>query len=516
MSAGATTIRTDLGSDAKSMARGASVNLLGILAANVLGFVFTVTVTHLVDARAVGLVALGSTIVGFAVIPSLLGLDTGIIRFVARAASLDDERAARASLQAGLAVVCLISIALTAAIWVLAPTISDHFFHKPGSTDILRIVALSLPAMALGRAVMAAVQGYGVMRYSAWLGIVRRVIQIAALIPLIVVGLDARTLALAGVVSAWGSLRLAFDYLSSVHPNSLRPARGSWPWLSLLNFSAPQVLTGLLFFAILWTDTLLLGRYRTAAEVGVYSVLGTLLGPAVLVSTAVGQMFAPRIAAEDARGDRRTLATMLKRVTHWNTAISIPFFTALAVVPGALLSLFGHTYRSGAHALAILAIGQLLNTAAGPLGQVLNMSGRQYLTMTNNGVVAGLNAVGCVFLIPRYGMTGAACSTSASLTIVNLIKLVEVQILFRMHPFRWQTLRLFGAAAVAALLALPLAVFPHWPAGLLEALVAGTLVFIAYLFVVLRVGMTDEDKELFALGRARLTRIGRLRSLPSG
>ena len=50
-------------------------------------------------------------------------------------------------------------------------------------------------------------------------------------------------------------------------------ATGAWPFASLLNFSIPQVLTGVLLSAILWTDTLLLGRYRSAADVGVYTIV---------------------------------------------------------------------------------------------------------------------------------------------------------------------------------------------------------------------------------------------------
>jgi O-antigen/teichoic acid export membrane protein len=496
------------------MARGAFVNLLGAMAANVLGFAYMLTVTHLVSPKSVGYVALGVTVVGFTLIPSLLGIDTGIIRFVARGAASDDERAARGSFQTGLAVVTTTSTALTVAIWVVAPWIADNFFHKPDATEILRIVALSLPALALTRATMAASQGFGVMGYSAWLGILRRLIQFATFLPLVAIGLESRALAWGEVVSAWGCFLISLEFLLRVHPKAAVPAKGSWPLFRLLNFSVPQVMTSMLFFFILWTDTLLIGRFRSAGEVGVYAVVGTLLTPATLVSTAIGQMFAPRISAADARGDRTDLAQMLKRVTHWNTAVSLPFFAVLIVVPTALLGLFGHHYTAGATALAILAVGQLLNTAAGPLGQVLNMSGRQYLTMTNNAAVAGLNAVGCWILIPRYGLTGAACSTASALTIVNLIKLVQVRVLFGMYAFEWSTLRLFAAAAVATAAAAPVAHAMTYPTYVVEVLLGTAVLFAVYAVAVWRLGLTQDDRELFAHGRARIRRRLGPRNLP--
>ena len=62
------------------------------------------------------------------------------------------------------------------------------------------------------------------------------------------------------------------------------------------------------------------------------------------------------------------------------------------------------------------------------------MSGRPYLTLVNNAAVAALNIVLCLILIPRYGLTGAACSTTASLTLVNLVKLAQVRALSESIP----------------------------------------------------------------------------------
>lgn len=509
-------MRTDLGADARSMARGAAVNLAGSLAAVVLGFGVTLALTHLVSARGIGLVAIGMTLVGLGVIPALLGLDTGVIRFVARAAADGDERRARGSAQTALVITAVTSTALTVLLWWQAPAICERFFHKPFATDVVRIVSLSLPALAIGRVAAAAGQGYGVMKYSAWLGIVRRILRLLSLLPFVAMGLDARALAFATLLAAWSTCLVSLQFLLRVHTGVFRPARGAWPVLALLNFSAPQVLTGLLFFAILWTDTLLLGRFRSAEEVGVYSVLTTLLMPATIVSTSIGQMFAPRVSVEDARGDRAALAAMLKRVTHWNTAVSLPFFAALAVVPVALLSLFGSAYAAGAAALAVLAIGQLLNTAAGPLGLVINMSGRQYLTMTNNALVAGLNVVGCLLLIPRFGMTGAAVSTASALLLVNAIKLVEVRLLFGIHPFRGQSVRVLLAAAGAVAAALPVAVLPKWPGPLLELAAAGGILFAAYAGLAWWLAMTAEDRELFAVGSERIRRGFRRPTLAAG
>jgi O-antigen/teichoic acid export membrane protein len=489
------------------MARGAAVNLAGSMGAMALTFLFTFVITHLVSVHGVGLLAIGTTVVALAVVPALLGLETGTVRFVALGAAVDDERAASGRLQVAIGLVAVTSVSLTATLWLASPWLSEHYFHKPDAAALIRISALSLPGLALGRVLVAGVQGFGVMRYSAWLGVLRAIVNLAVALPLLAVGLGARGLAWAAALTATAIAAVAFAQLRRVDPGVLIPARSHWAVGKMLRFSLPQTLTATLFFTIVWTDTIVLSRFRSAAEVGIYAIVGRLLNPATLVSTAVGQMFGPRVAAEDARGDRAVLETMLQRVTYWNTVVSAPFFTMLCVLPVPLLALFGGRYRAGATALVILSAGQLVNTAAGPLGQVINLSGRPYVNMLNNTLVGAVNIAVALVLIPRYGLTGASIATASALTFVNAIKLVEVRVIFGMYPFRADTLRTLVAAGLAGALVLPLDHLVHWPDSLIESLLLATLLFTAYIGMLFALGIGDEDRELLAAGGARIARL---------
>ena len=313
---------------------------------------------------------------------------------------------------------------------------------------------------------------------------------------MLALGYGADGLTGAFLATQWAILVLAVALVVRAMPSALSPAHRSPRLRQLLRFSLPQTLTTVLLQTILWTDTLLLGRLRTAAEVAVYTIVQRLLSPAQTISTATGQMFAPRIAAEDARGDRRALELMLKRVTYWNVSLAIPVFAALLLLPGPLLRLFGPAYAAGATALAILAAGQLFNAATGPLGQLINMSGRPYVTLVNNAAVAILNIVGCLLLIPRYGLTGAACSTTASITLVNLIKLVQVRALFHVNPFRLDAVRALVAGLVAVAVAAPVALLVPWPGPLVQVVVSGLLLVPIYVLLFWRGATGEEEREL--------------------
>jgi len=395
--------------------------------------------------------------------------------------------------------VTLFSGALAALLYWQAPWLTESFFHKPAASDLVRIVALSLPALALTRVVIGGLQGLGVMRYSALVNPVRGGLNIALAVPVLVAGHGTKGLAAVFLAVSWATLLVAAVLLGRALPKAFVPAGRSPGLRALLRFSLPQTLTSLLLQTILWTDSVLLGRLRPAAEVAVYAIVQRLLSPAQTVSTATGQMFAPRIAAEDARGDRSTLEVMLKRVTYWNVSLAIPVFALLLLVPEALLGVFGHTYRTGATALTILAAGQLFNAATGPLGQVINMSGRPYLTLVNNAAVAALNIVLCVILIPRYGLTGAACSTTASLTLVNLIKLAQVRALFGINPFRAETGRALVAGLAATALTAPLALLIDWPGPVAQVLATTALLLPVYAALFWWSAAGAEERELLRL-----------------
>ncbi len=503
MSAARGRMKARLGSDAPSMARGAAANVSGALLTTGLSFALILLITHTISAAAFGLFTIASTVILIAQVPALLGLDTGTVRFVALGASADDEERARGSLQTSLLLASASSAALMAVIVWTAPWLADQFFHKPGAAHLIRIVALSLPGLVLARVVIAGLQGLGVMTYSAWLNPIRGMLNIVSAAPLLALGLGARGLGYASVITAWATLAIGLALLLQAHPTTLRPVPLHWEYGRLLRFSLPQTLTTMLLYVMLWTDILLLGRLGTAGEVAIYRVAQNLLSPAQTISTSTGQMFAPRIAAEDAHGDRRTLGMMLKRVTYWNIALSLPVFLALLLLPGPLLGLFGRHYEAGATALAILAAGQLFNAATGPLGQMINMSGRPYITMTNNAAVATLNVVGCVILIPRYGITGAACSTTASITAVNLLKLVQVRRLFGVNPFRMQAVRALLAAVLTGAIVAPVIVV--WPStsNLVEVVAIGGLLTVLYACFFWWFAAGDEERDLLRRWRDR-------------
>jgi O-antigen/teichoic acid export membrane protein len=66
---------------------------------------------------------------------------------------------------------------------------------------------------------------------------------------------------------------------------------------------------------------------------------------------------------------------------------------------------------------------------------VLLMSGRSMWTLFNSMIGLGINVGLNLWLIPKYGMEGAALAWSASIVFNNLAGIIEVKALLKLSPF---------------------------------------------------------------------------------
>ena len=113
-----------------------------------------------------------------------------------------------------------------------------------------------------------------------------------------------------------------------------------------------------------------------------------------------------------------------------------------------LLRFFGSDFPAGYTALVILGIGVLTRCGVGSVGTLLVLSGHQNYNAINIAIVTAANIGLNLYLIPRYGVLGAAIATSIALAAINIVGLIEVRILLRIWPYRLSYLKLVLAGAV--------------------------------------------------------------------
>jgi O-antigen/teichoic acid export membrane protein len=252
---------------------------------------------------------------------------------------------------------------------------------------------------------------------------------------------------------------------------------------------------------------LILGGLGTTADVGIFGPVVEIASLASLLFIAVSRSAAPRIASLHAQGAAGQLAAFYQISSRWVFTASLPLFLVLLLYPEPLLLIFGRDFVSGREALQIMAVAGLLTVTMGMTQLHITMTGKPMVKFFNTGVLYlvmfGLDWL----LIPKYGLSGAAVSTLAAAFLVGLLSFLQIFFLHRMQPFNRHYFKPVAAAVLTGSIGY-MSRFLISPDSLLLTLGSVSLFLLGYAFLLVALGLTDEDREFvatcFAVFRCRM------------
>jgi O-antigen/teichoic acid export membrane protein len=105
------------------------------------------------------------------------------------------------------------------------------------------------------------------------------------------------------------------------------------------------------------------------------------------------------------------------------------------------------------------------------------------------------------WLIPKYGILGAAMATGVSYAVINAARIVEVYKLLRMHPYGTNYYKPFVAGFVVILLSVFLSMLniskPYW-------IIIMAAMLAVYFIVLYFLGLEYEDKMIWETIKKRI------------
>jgi O-antigen/teichoic acid export membrane protein len=202
---------------------------------------------------------------------------------------------------------------------------------------------------------------------------------------------------------------------------------GAFDTRRLFRTSIPVLMVTSMNLVMGWTDILVLGIWGENSEVGIYGICMRIALLSTVVLAAINVVIAPRFAALHAAGSVDALRRLAQHSAFWTLAVAAPGVLFLLLAPDLILWLFGPQFQQGITVLRILALGQLVNVATGPVGTLLLMTGHEKMIRNIIAVSATLNLLGNLSLVPFWGAVGAAASTAFSLAFMNVLSLIIVR-----------------------------------------------------------------------------------------
>lgn len=490
-----------------SISRQSSVYFAGTLFTAAAAYFFKVYLARSLGAEALGLYALGMTIIGFAGVFNSLGLPTTAARFVAAYSAKGQILRLRSFVRGGLTVLILLNCTLAAVVLLAGPWLAKHFYHAAQLGRYMWVFAVIMAVGALTTFLSQVMAGYrDVARRTAITHFIGTPAIIIVAVLLITLGFGLTGYLAAQVVSAVLVLTLLGTVVWKRTPRGPRRAFGFGFEREVVTFSMAAYGMAALQFVLAQADTIVLGHYLDTRHVGIYAVAMGLVGLVPVVLDSVNQIFSPIISELHASENYVLLQQLYTTLTKWILILTLPLALSLIVFAGGFMSIFGTGFRSGAIVLLIGSVGEIFNFAVGSVGYLLLMSGNQGELIRIQAVNAALLVALNLFLVPRFGMAGAATAIMLTTATTNLWSLTSVRRLLKIYPYHSGFLKLLapslGSAVALVALAIACAHFSRQWEIAAAGLVAAYAVFGGILAMM---GLEEEDRTLAKLAWARLT-----------
>jgi O-antigen/teichoic acid export membrane protein len=292
------------------------------------------------------------------------------------------------------------------------------------------------------------------------------------------------------VLSAGSGLHRVWKKLGALLSDKSQP--NEYDLGAQLRYSIPQSLAAMTFRLTIWTDIIMIGIMSTDRELGLYRIASALAIMGALPVSALSTIFNPIISQKVGEKAWIELNKTLKTITRWLMSLSLPILCAMFFLPDLLLWMFGSEYQESTTPLLILIGGQFLWISCSMAMRLIPMSGHSTLTLINGIIAASLNIILNAWLIPKYGAIGAAISTSTTLALWSLWRLVEIWHLMRCFPFSKVTFLLFGIAISITLGLYPLLI----SLSLWIRIPLVTVISSSFLYFAFQIGAEDADVEI--------------------
>lgn len=422
--------------DVLTVARGGGVAFVGEVATRVIHWVYSTALIWGLGPESFGMFTLALTVTSFVAVVANLGLSLGIVRFGAISAHDEGLAGIHRVTMAGLRMALPAGLVIMLVLLGSADLIAVSIFKKPELALLIRALGLSVPFMSLQGSLLAGTRARKIMTYTVIVSVVQPLAALGWAVCLMALGYGVQAVAVAYVLSYALGAALALFYYLRLIPRKYR-TRERFPLRRMFRFSIPLALNDLINYTNTRTEVFFLGLLPGATPVGIYNIAWSISGTESMFVAALSSIISPFTSDLSHRRAISQLESLYKTTAKWAFTGALMAFLIFLFSAQTIMNVFDPAYVAGAGVLITLGFARLLCTTTGSAGTVLIMSGRSDLSLLNTIIVFPTTIGLDWLLIPRYGLAGAAMAGALTVILADFLRVVEVWLTLRIHPFTW-------------------------------------------------------------------------------
>ena len=442
----------------QKIAKGTSIVFIGTIIGMLLGFVSRIIIVRYITQSEYGIFSLALVLTSIFVTISTLGLQEGSTRYIACFRGKKEEGKVRGVISSSIKIALIASIIFSLILFLSSDTISTNIFHSSELSTPLKIFSAAIPFTVLIGIFTSLFRGFDRVEPNVYFqNILRSVIYISFLAGAILLGLSFLGVLyayLASIVITCIAFAIYAIKKLPLPTFSVKKEAGADTAINpigkeLLLFSFPLLAVAMLSMVMSWTDTLMLGYFKTPDIVGLYNGALPLAHLIPITLSSAGFIYVPIISGLYSKRLMGEMKRTYQILTKWIFSGTIPLFFILFLFPETVLNfLFGIDYIQAASALRILAFGFMFHAFLGLNGISLMVMGKTRFLMLVSLVGAISNIVLNAAWIPIFGIAGAAFASLTSYCATNILSSTKLYQLSKIHPFTRNYVKPIGISII--------------------------------------------------------------------
>lgn len=220
---------------------------------------------------------------------------------------------------------------------------------------------------------------------------------------------------------------------------------------SILKYSLLIIIAGSIATILLDVDKVMLGKYIPIKNVAYYNVAIFIAAVIAVPQRAMHQILLPLSAKYLNDKDMEGLTDLYKRSSLNLFIVAGLIFLLITLNINQLYTLIAPEYSVGVYVVLLISVAKLYDAVMGSNNAILFNSDYYRIVLVLGVILVVVMIVLNMFLIPLYGLNGAALATFIAICLYNTSKLVVVYKVFGITPFSGKTFKVFALITIILL-----------------------------------------------------------------
>ncbi len=460
--------KTEFDTSLKLLAKTSIIVFIGLFLSKIIAYAYRIIIARYYGPEVYGLFSLAIMISGWIITFALLGLTSGLSRFIPQYRGKNDKN--KISYLFGLTnkILIITSIFSAALLFFLADFMAISIFHNSQLAILLKILSFFIPIAVFSGTFLEVIRSYELISsYSFISNILQNVVRATALVILMILGFQASSTIISfslGFLAVLIASYLVCKYkIPELFIGSKLSAKSrSEVRKGFLSYSLPLLFFGIAFMLFYWIDSFFLGYFKGVESVGFYNAAVPIALLLSITPELFMQLFFPMINRHYSNKSFELIKQLSKQLGKWIFMVNLPVFILIFIFPGAAINiLFGSQYLVAENALRILIFGSFIAAIGTISNNLLSMAGKSKLVLVDMILACIVNVILNLILIPMpsifsldnsSGINGAAIATALSIIFLNILFFFQAKKSLRIMPIRIKMINIFLMGLIPAII----------------------------------------------------------------